>query len=166
MRLCFISQSSFNKKDESYYSNPAFIKLVEMIAPLFDEVDLCVPIFNESLSRNTSELCIPNVNLCPIRRYWERFEINAFRHPLMLTRNLWPHIRHSDVVLLNIPNYISVLAWLMCLLQRKKFVIRLAGNWGEIIRMTFFNDKKYALGNIAAFLHRTLVSAGYPTGRQ
>jgi len=52
-----------------------------------------------------------------------------------------------------------VLAWLICLLQRKRFVIRMGGNWPEVMRMTFYNYGMVALGNIAAFLHRLLVKA-------
>lgn len=143
----------------SYYSNPAFIKLQEMIGPLYDEVELCVPVFNRPTPKNYSKLSIPNVTVCPIRPYWRRFEFNAFRHPLMLTRCLWPHIRRADAVLMNIPNYMSVLAWLMCLLQRKKFVIRMAGNWPQVMRMAFYNYKMFVLGNIVAFLHNVLVKA-------
>jgi len=159
MRLCFISQASFTKKQGSYYSSPAFVKLQEMIAPLYDEVELCVPVFDRPTPKNFSKLSLANVKLCPLPPYWRRFEFNAFRHPLMLMRCLWPHIKRADTVLMNLPNYVSVLAWLMCLIQRKKFVIRMAGNWAKVTQLTFYNYKMYALGNIAAFFHLLLTKA-------
>lgn len=157
MRLCFISQASFTMEKGSYYSNPAFVKLLEMIAPLYDEVELCVPVFDRPTNKNYSKLCIPNLKLCPLPPYWRRFEIHAFRHPLMLMRCLWPHIKRSDTILMSLPNYMCVLAWLVCLLQRKRFVLRIAGNFAEVIRMSFYNKRLFILGNIAAWLHHLLV---------
>ena len=159
MRLCFISQAAFTKCQGSYYSNPAFIKLLEMVAPLYDEVELCVPVFDHPTPRNYSKLSITNVKLCPLPPYWRRFEINAFRHPLMLMRRLRPHIKRADTVLMNLPNYMSVLAWLLCLLKRKRFAIRIGGNWPKVRRMSFYNYGMVVLGNIAAFLHRILLGA-------
>ncbi len=159
MRLCFISQASFTEQQGSYYSNPAFIKLQETIAPLYDEVELCVPVFDHPTPKNYSKLSIPNLRVCPLPAYWRRFEINAFMHTLMLTRCLWPHIKRADTVLMNLPNYMCVLAWWVCLLQRKRFAIRMAGDWPEVIRMAFHNQGMFVLGNIAAFLHKLLVKA-------
>ncbi len=157
MRLCFISQASFTKEQGSYYSNPALVKLLEMIAPLYNKVELCAPVFDHPTPKNYSKLCIPNLELCPLPPYWRRFELHAFRHPLMLMRCLWPHIKHADTVLVNLPNYVSVLVWLICLLQRKRFVIRMGGNFAEVIRMSFHNQGMFVLGNIAAWLHHLLV---------
>jgi len=154
MRLCFITQAFCTKLEGEYYSNPALVKLQEMIAPLYDEVELCVPVFDRPTPQNYSKLSIPNVKVCPIPPYWRRFELNALRHPLMLTRCLWPHIKHADTVLVNLPNYVSVLAWLLCLLHRKRFALRIGGNWPEVVRMSFYNYGWVTVGNIAAFLHR------------
>lgn len=159
MRLCFISQDSATEEQGSYYCNPAFVKLLEVIAPLYDKVELCVPVFDRPIRKNYSKLCIPNLKLCPLPPYWRRFELHAFRHPLMLMRCLWPHIKRGDTILMNLPNYMCILAWLICLLQRKRFAIRIAGNWPEVMRMSFYNYGMVALGNIAAFLHRILLKA-------
>ncbi len=159
MRLCFTSHVGFTKGEGVYYCTPGFAKLLEMIAPLYDEVELCAPVLDDPPPKNDSKVCIPNLTLCPLPPYHRGCEIAAFKYPLKLMRCLWPHIKRADAVLINLPNYLSILAWWVCLLQRKRFAIRMAGNWPEVIRLAFHNHGMFVLGNIAACPHQLLVKA-------
>lgn len=158
MRLCFTSHVSFTKAEGVHYCTPGFAKLLEMIAPLYDEVELCAPVFDDPPPKNDSKLCIPNLKLCPLPPYYSGCEIAALKHPLKLMRCLWPHVKRADAVLISLPNYLSILVWWVCLLQRKRFAIRIAGNWPEVIRLSFHNHGMFKLGNIAAFLHKLLMN--------
>jgi glycosyltransferase involved in cell wall biosynthesis len=75
----------------------------------------------------------------------------------MLIRCLWTPIKLADTVLITIPNYISVLACFVCVLQRKRFVVRLAGDFREVIENSFRNQGLHFLGRIAGFMHRLLM---------
>jgi glycosyltransferase involved in cell wall biosynthesis len=129
-----------------------------MFCPLFDEVDLCVPVFEGPPPEGESSVCLTNLTVRPLIPYYHSYEIQALAKPYPLMRGLWPYIKNSDFVLINIPNYLGILAWLVCLLQRKRFALRLAGNWAQVIRLAFYNHKMKVLGDISYWLHHLLVT--------
>jgi glycosyltransferase involved in cell wall biosynthesis len=157
MRLCFVSHTSFKKEQGVYYYNSGFAKLLEMIAPLYDEVELCAPVFEGPPNKTNAKFCIPNVKLCPLPQFYKNWDIAAFKHPFMLMRCIWPYIKRADSVLMNMPDYLGILSWLVCLVQRKRFVMRMEGNWPEMMRMAFKNHGMIIRGNIVSFLYRLLV---------
>jgi glycosyltransferase involved in cell wall biosynthesis len=128
-----------------------------MIAPLYDEVDLCAPVFDRSKTSEDAKLDITNLKLKALPPYYRKSEITAIIHPFKLIKGFWPHIKKADAVLINIPNYLGIWAWLVCLFQRKRFAIRMAGNWPQYMKMAFYNHKWYLLGNIAFILHKILL---------
>jgi len=130
-----------------------------MIAPLYDEVELCAPVFDLPVPTGDAALVIPNLHLCAVPPYYKKWEMVAMLHPIKLTRALWPHITKADSILINIPNYLGIIAWFICLITRKKFAIRIAGNWPEMMRLAFHHHNMIIIGNVVAFLHKILLSA-------
>jgi glycosyltransferase involved in cell wall biosynthesis len=61
--------------------------------------------------------------------------------------------------LINLPTYLGVLAWLVCLLQGKRFALRLAGDWAEMLELGFIRVGHPWIGHVVAGLHRLLVLA-------
>jgi len=156
MRLLFISQTTTSLGEGCYYAFPPLAKLMEMLSPLYDEVELCVPVSDEPVSRNTSKLDMGNLTVSRVPFYFRRWEVNALRHPVRLAHYLWPHIKKADTVLIAVPNYLSVVAWLVCMLQRKRFMIRMAGNWPEVTRNLFHKKDMYVLGNAVGWVHHVV----------
>ena len=159
MRLLFITQTKVSLKQDGYYAFPPLAKLMEMLSPLYAEVELCVPVSDEPVSRNTSKLDIDNLKISPLPFYFRRWEVNALRHPFRLYSSLRSHIRDADTVLISVPNYLSVVAWLTCMLARKRFVIRMAGNWAEVTQNMFHKKGMYILGNAAGWIHHMVTKA-------
>jgi len=150
MNLCITCHVRFHKVGADYCSTPGFIKLMEMVAPLCESVDLCVPVFEEAPTRGATPLKVPNIHVRPLPPYYSRFEITAFSHPVALLKCLWGPIRDSDAVWVLTPNYLSLLVWAACLAQGKAFAVRLAGNWPEILRMQFAKQGLGLVGWLAA----------------
>lgn len=168
MHLCFTSHVSFYRKESEYLCTPGFCKMMEVIAPLFDEVELCVPVYyNEDPPKNFGVLDVPNIRICPLPPYYVHWEGAALIHPLKLMRCLWPHVRQSDLVWINIPNFLGILAWLVCLLQRKRFVLTIVGNSPELVRLGFRRRGIPVLGGLlgGAFelVDRLMVSTSVTT---
>jgi len=157
MRLCFVSHIRFYEAQGSYYYDPGFSKLLEVVSPLCSEVELCAPVYHSPAPKGSAKLCISNLKLIPLPPFWQNWHIAALKHPLNLMRRIWPHIKLADAVMVNLPDYLAIWAWLLCLLRRKAFIIRMEGNWPEMIRMAFQNHNMRICGDIVALLHRLLV---------
>jgi glycosyltransferase involved in cell wall biosynthesis len=149
MILCFTSHVDFYIKEGKYICTPGFCKMMEVIAPLFNEVKLCVPVYDEDPAENLGVVDVPNIRICPLPPYYNKGrEIAALIHPFKLMRCLWPYIKQSDLVWINIPNSLGILAWLVCLLQRKRFVLTIVGNYPELIRLGFRRRGIPVLGSL------------------
>ncbi len=134
MKLCFVSHVSFTTDGRRYYCTPGFAKLMEMVAPLYDEVVLCAPLFDNPIPKGDSAMEVENLRLHALPPYFGRWEMVALLKPALLMRVLWHPIRQADAVLINVPNYMGIWACLICMLQRRRYALRIAGNWPEYMR--------------------------------
>jgi len=153
MRLCMVGHVPFYHREGRYYCTPGFARLLETLAPLFGRVDLCVPRFEGSPARGEAPVEVPNLRVVELPPYFRRWEWEAFRHPIRLMRRLWGPMRRSEAVWILTPNYLSLIAWALCLLQGKRFIVRVAGNWPELIRLGFRRIGHPVVGAIVAGVH-------------
>jgi hypothetical protein len=103
MKLCFTSHVRFYKNEGQYLCTGGFARLVEMIAPLYEQVELCIPVFDFSPPKGDAAVSVANLKICALPAYYNRWEIAALRHPVMLMRLLWPIIKRADAVFISLP---------------------------------------------------------------
>ncbi len=159
MQLCFITHTKLSHNGENYLAFPPIAKLMAMLAPLYDTVELCAPLGREPISRNTSPLVLDNLTVRTLPHYFNRWEVNAFRHPGRLMRAIWGPIRAADTVLISTPNYLSLLACAVCRIQAQPYALRLAGNFGHMMRLNFEYRHMPRLGRLAGWLHHLATKA-------
>lgn len=159
MRLCMITHVRFHEGQEGYSCTPGFGKFLDAVCPLWDAVNLCVPVYEQSSSTKVSPVSAPNVRVVPLPPYHRRNEAAALLHPVSICRRLWPQVRDSDQVWILMPNYLSILAVGVCLLQGKRYAMRVVGNWADGLKMTFANKGHPLIGQAIYFGHRLMNQA-------
>jgi len=98
MRVCIITHLRHYEKGGAYYVGGAFVKFLGIVRSLFDEVEVCVPVFDHPPAHFV-RVDVPNVTVVPLPRYFEKWEVAALAHPLKLARRLWPVVGRSGVAM-------------------------------------------------------------------
>ena len=161
MKICIISHVKFYKSNGNYICQSGFAKLMEMVSPLYNVVNLCVPIYTKNVPCGYGQFNISNVKICSLPPYYKKshLEVAALIHPLAIIRALWPHIKHSDAVWITLPNFVSILAWVVCLMQSKAFALRVAGNFPYMLRLAFQVRRIPVLGPFVGGAYQLLLNA-------
>lgn len=167
MRLCITTHVKFYKTQSSYICRPGFAKLIEMVSGLYDEVAICAPVFYEDPPNGFAQMNISNVEICRLPAYYHKshLEMAALIHPLAIISTLWPHVKQSDVVWIILPNAVSIWVWLVCLIQSKKFALRVAGNWPKVLRLAFQERNVPFLGPIVGSAFHILLKVMIRTSK-
>lgn len=167
MKICIISHVQFYKSKGNYICRPGFAKLMEMVSPLYDTVRLCVPVYTKNAPCGYGQFNISNVKICSLPPYYKKshLEVAALIHPLAIISALWPHVKRSDVVWIILPNAVSILGWLVCLIQSKQFAMRVGGNWPKVLRLAFQERNVPFLGPIVGSAFHILLKVMIRTSK-
>lgn len=160
MQLCIVSHVRFYKTEGTYICRPGFAKLIEMVSPLYDVIDLCVPVYTKNAPNGYGQFNISNVKICSLPPYYKKshLEVAAFMHPLAIIRAMWTPIKQCDVVWITLPNFVSILAWVVCLMQSKAFALRVAGNFHYMLRLAFQVRRIPVLGPFVGGAYQLLLN--------
>ena len=80
----------------------------------------------------------------------------VFKHPVRVMRKLGACFKRNDLVWIHLPNYIGVMAWLVCLLQRKRYILTIGGNWPKVRREAYKRRNLSFIGIIVGWLYKCL----------
>ena len=152
-----IGHVPFYRKGERYRCTPGFVRLLETLAPLFGHVELWVPRFQGEPKGGACPVEVPNLEVRELPAYYRRWEMTGLLRPVRLIRCLWAPVRRCDAAWILMPNYLGLLAWATCLLHGKRFAVRVAGNWPELLRLGFARIGHPRIGWLVAAAHRLIL---------
>lgn len=156
MRACICSHVKFYGEPGAYFCRPGFARLLEAMAPLWDELGVCVPVAADTIPPALHRLSIPNIRVLSLPEYYHSTaaEILALARARALTHVMAEHLRPYDVVCLNMPCFISVVAWKACVQLRKRTILRIGADWPEMLRLACRQRHLVPLGPVASLLAR------------
>lgn len=165
MKLCMTTHVKFFRTQNGYILRPGFNKFLHVISPIFDDIELCVPVYDEKPPKDYTNFQISNIKICPLLPYYKRWEIGVIWHLWSIMKSLWFPIKRADIIWLLMPNHLSTLAWLVCLFQKKCFAIRMVGNWPRMFWLAFEKRGIPLMGNIASGLCKLLLECMISTSK-
>ncbi len=166
MRLCWITHVPFYERDGRYFGSDGYMRFVRNLGALFDHVEMCVPVSSDSVpQKGYSVVSEPNVTISPLPVYAKRWEQVALLKLPLLAPGLLRSISRCDMTWIFLPNYVSIWAWLTCLLLGKPFLLGIVGDWGEVYRLAFNRRGIPVLGGLVGGLHNLVLAAMIRTSR-
>lgn len=142
MKLVIISRACFAYDGQRYLTHRLEGRYIDGLARYFDSVILCAPIVRKGIDADYTvysgyryQLKSLNVRICELAAP-ARQQLNVLkvvRDYFRVTRTLIPQIRSADLVYIAMPNPRGVIAFLICEVLHRPFLVYLGGDWAQTV---------------------------------
>lgn len=144
MKFAIVPHGIFMRDGENYFGNELYGNLIDRLAPYFEEIIVCAPVFQQVEVQHRSfltyKLRSSNIKFCELPISKGTIDANIAKtvaRYIKHSRIMNKQIKTWDWIHIFLPNHLGIISFILAKIYSKPFSIYVAGDWKEVYPYTY-----------------------------